>query len=515
MNIIKSVTEIVLLCSFVIISGNPCIAQQETHSLSIKGKVKGDHILDSVKLRYTSTFEQQHTPSYLGKREAFAVTDNQFEISIDSLEGSFYLLFDEIKKLGLLKNPTYGLLTNGPLLVYPDMDLEIEITVDSVLFTGKAASLINCQVELLRLQELASDKRRQEFIKYDIFHGEKDDPYNRMLKYMEGSHKIINDLLLEGREVFDSFSKNSNEKVWQQIWYDWVGNVKFYQINNIYFYYDKYSKNYRPAIEDFYRQNILPEKDSVLIASYACNSYMFPQYLYFKSKNDLEFLLMESGTNLVPSFQTLLDLLSFRYQKELFDQVAFSAILKQGGSRYIDENTYLNLASRIENPEYKLSVEDKLVRKSRHRPGYQFALQDNHGKVFTPKDFKGKTVIMDFWYTGCHGCKGLYKVMKPIKEQYLADSSVVVLSVCVDKTKERWLETLSDPQNGYTDSSHINVWVGSNSENNPLIRYYNIFSYPTLILLNDENEILAYNPGYWSDLEKKALVALINQSLKK
>ncbi|MGH2623803.1 MAG: TlpA family protein disulfide reductase, partial [Sphingobacterium sp.] len=334
-------------------------------------------------------------------------------------------------------------------------------------------------------------------------------------RYLVGYHQVINETLEQGKKLFESYSINSNATAWQQVWYDWIGKIKFNQLNNLHFLHQQYSKNYNPSIEDFYKQYILEEDDSILIGDYRCNSYMFPHYLYYKSYSDLIFLLAQSGVDLNPTFGTLLDLLSVRFKSELFEQVAYSAILRQSANKDIDENTYLKLISRLENPEYKFSVEKMLIRKTKNCSGYPFILEDSDGRVFTPEDLRGKTVIMDFWYTGCHGCKGLYLHMKPIKSILSTDSNVVFLSINVDKTRKGWLETVSDPQNGYTDSTNINVWIGNDNKQNSMIRYYDIYSYPTLVILNGNNKILAYNPAYKTDIEKKALIALIKQSLVK
>lgn len=513
MKFIKEITRIVMLCSIAILFGNTCKAQINKGHISIQGKITGDY--DSIKVRYSTNFEEQHNIFFRGKTKIYPVSGGNFDIKIDSADGLFYMLFYPLDNMELFKNQTYGLLTSSPILVWPGMEISVEITDDSVLVTGKDAMIINFEMDLRRLEIKPSDRKHVLFEKFDIFHGKQEDPYNRMWNYLVGYHQIINETLEQGKKLFESYSINANATAWKQVWYDWVGKMKFNQLNNLHFLHQQYSKNYNPAIEDFYKQYILQEDDSTLIADYRCNSYMFPHYLYYKSYSDLIFLLAQSGVDLNPTFGNLLDLLSARFKSELFEQVAYSAILRQSANKDIDENTYLKLISRLENPEYKFSVENMLTRKTKNRSGYPFILQDNNGKVFTPEDLRGKTVIMDFWYTGCHGCKGLYLHMKSIKSSLSTDSNVVFLSINVDKTRKGWLETVSDPQNGYTDSTNINVWIGNDNKQNSMIRYYDIYSYPTLIILNGNNKILTYNPAYKADIEKKALIALIKESLVK
>jgi len=44
-----------------------------------------------------------------------------------------------------------------------------------------------------------------------------------------------------------------------------------------------------------------------------------------------------------------------------------------------------------------------------------FALPDSTGKEFSLADFKGKYVLVDFWYSGCAPCRIGKMVDKKIK----------------------------------------------------------------------------------------------------
>ncbi|MGO3109894.1 MAG: TlpA family protein disulfide reductase [Sphingobacterium sp.] len=499
----------------VVFYGIPCTAQSN-ESLKINGKITGNYIVDSMEISYTTNFEEQHNIFMRGRSKSFRVSENQFQVEIDSEDSLFYIKFHNIKNMGLRENSVYGRLVYFPVVVAPHMQLEMEVNQDSVIFSGKDAALINCQLELRRIEQIANRKIRESYDKNKLFQMKQGNPYDKMWCYLEEYHAINQQLLAEGSMVFNSFSKKSDEKAWQQLWYDWVGNLKYNQITKMHFFHTMYAKKYRNAIEDFYKKFLLVEDDLDMIVKYTTKSIMFPRYLYLKSYADLFFSLAEFDTELEPSFDTLLDLLSGRYKGELFDQVAFSALLQQAGNKYIDENTYLKLASQMGNSEIKRTVEEMLARKSKYRKGYDFALEDSEGQIRTPQDFKGKVLIMDFWYTGCHACKGLYKAMKPVKSAFATNSNVVVLSVCVDKSRERWYQTISDPNIGYTDSTNLNLCIGGETKHSPIIRYYDIFSYPTIIVLNGNNEIMAFNPkDPYTEIDRNAFISIIDQALKK
>jgi peroxiredoxin len=42
---------------------------------------------------------------------------------------------------------------------------------------------------------------------------------------------------------------------------------------------------------------------------------------------------------------------------------------------------------------------------SERKPAPVFALKDSAGKTVTPRKYRGKVLVLDFWATWCHGCK--------------------------------------------------------------------------------------------------------------
>ncbi|MGH2622547.1 MAG: hypothetical protein ACRDE7_02685, partial [Sphingobacterium sp.] len=187
MKFIKAIIRLLMLCSIAILFGNICKAQINKGSISIQGKVTGDH--DSIKVRYSTNFEEQHNIFFRGKTKVYPISQGNFDIKIDSVGGLFYMLYYPLDNMKLLKNQTYGLLTSSPILVWPGLEIQVEITDDSVLVTGKEAMIINFEMDLRRLEIKLSNRKHVLFEKLDIFHGEQEDPYNRMWRYLVGYHQ--------------------------------------------------------------------------------------------------------------------------------------------------------------------------------------------------------------------------------------------------------------------------------------------------------------------------------------
>lgn len=120
-------------------------------------------------------------------------------------------------------------------------------------------------------------------------------------------------------------------------------------------------------------------------------------------------------------------------------------------------------------------------------PAYNFTLQDTHGKWVTLEQFRGKTVILDFWFTGCMGCIQLYKgVLEQIEKE--KDSSFVVISICIDTDKKNWLSSID--KDCYTSHNAVNLTTGQLGSRHPVINWYGITAYPGLIMIDKKGRIL-------------------------
>jgi hypothetical protein len=99
---------------------------------------------------------------------------------------------------------------------------------------------------------------------------------------------------------------------------------------------------------------------------------------------------------------------------------------------------------------------------------------------------------MDFWVTGCGACAHLYKnVLSKTKKAFENDSSVVFVSVSLDINRLHWLKGIGSSL--YTSPQSINLYTSGQGINNPFIEHYNIWDFPTVILIDDNMKIVKYN----------------------
>lgn len=116
-------------------------------------------------------------------------------------------------------------------------------------------------------------------------------------------------------------------------------------------------------------------------------------------------------------------------------------------------------------------------------PAYNFTLLDSNKTAHHLADFKGKVLILDFWFTGCGNCRELTPKLRTVEEQFKNDPRVMFVSISSDKNFELWKSSLRGGL--YTTSpAEFNLYTGGNGMSDPLYKKTNTYSAPTLKLID-------------------------------
>jgi thiol-disulfide isomerase/thioredoxin len=132
---------------------------------------------------------------------------------------------------------------------------------------------------------------------------------------------------------------------------------------------------------------------------------------------------------------------------------------------------------------------------SNHQVGKQafnFELPDTTGRIHRPSDYKGKVILLDFWFNGCGNCREIEPHLKTIENEF-EGKPVIFITINVDKEKERWLKGIRSGL--YTTKGGLNLYTAGRGFEDATIRNFDVTAsgYPTLIII-DKNGKIMRNP---------------------
>ncbi len=140
---------------------------------------------------------------------------------------------------------------------------------------------------------------------------------------------------------------------------------------------------------------------------------------------------------------------------------------------------------------------------------FKFSFGDANGKIYSLKDFQGKLVVMDFWFTGCKACASLSATLKPIILSFKKNDKIQFISVSIDRKKEMWMSSLK--QEIYCDQNELNLLEGMGG-NSSFFKFYNVNEYPTILIIDKNSKIISTTPPDPRENKEKFL-KLIEQNL--
>jgi cytochrome oxidase Cu insertion factor (SCO1/SenC/PrrC family) len=147
---------------------------------------------------------------------------------------------------------------------------------------------------------------------------------------------------------------------------------------------------------------------------------------------------------------------------------------------------------------------------ARNVPAFNFTLPNEHGKMVSLSGFKGKVVVLDFWFTGCINCINFYQAgLSKAETHFAGDPRVVFISICIDKDKKGWLGSLEKGR--YTSRSSIHLYTNGDGDKHQVIKKYQVIAYPQPVIIGKTGEILSRS-GHLTDGDM--LIKSIREALK-
>lgn len=176
-----------------------------------------------------------------------------------------------------------------------------------------------------------------------------------------------------------------------------------------------------------------------------CNTYV--NILYEEKKYNLALDLMNTiyksqtgNIGLDANYTYAKIFLKLNRNQEAFDKM--EAVMNTGIATSEMTDTYKKLYIKIKGSDKGLNeilaairektlanLKIKLSKEIMNKPAPLFTLTDIYGKRVSLKDYRGKTVILDFWATWCSPCKKSFPAMQMLQDKYKSDPNVKFLFI--------------------------------------------------------------------------------------
>ena len=190
---------------------------------------------------------------------------------------------------------------------------------------------------------------------------------------------------------------------------------------------------------------------------------------------------------------------------EMMSDLLKKAYIKKNGSdKGYDE--YIKKYNDMAKEKMLASLKKEMI----NMPAPQFKLKDVDGKDISLTDYKGKTVVVDFWATWCGPCKRSFPGMKSLIEKYAQNQNVKFLFVDtferVDNKKQNAVDYLKS--SGYP--FHVLL-----DENNQVSQEYKVSGIPTKFIVDKTGNIRFKSVGFAGNNdalvdEVSAMISMIN-----
>lgn len=170
----------------------------------------------------------------------------------------------------------------------------------------------------------------------------------------------------------------------------------------------------------------------------------------------------------------LLGYLDYTKDKELIDKISAKI--------YSAHPNYAPLKKFIKEKEQAIENAKKMATGSL-APDFEYPAQD--GKLFGPKSFRGKALLIDFWASWCGPCVAEIPNVKKVYDQY-KDKGLEVMSVSVDKGTDEWLKAIKST--GMTWTQVLAPKAGKD-----IMNLYQFSGIPFIVLLDKDGKIVGKN----------------------
>ncbi|WP_143473217.1 TlpA family protein disulfide reductase [Flavilitoribacter nigricans] len=138
------------------------------------------------------------------------------------------------------------------------------------------------------------------------------------------------------------------------------------------------------------------------------------------------------------------------------------------------------------------------------QPAPGFYLKELSGGFKGIADFKGKVVLLNFWFVGCKGCLAEIPYEQQLVEQF-ADAPFALVNICTKSSDAAWRKWVEEK------GLHGVNLLAQGNWNDKIAKSYQILSYPTYVLIGKDGKVIN---GACPEPSSGELVGLISEHLE-
>jgi len=173
------------------------------------------------------------------------------------------------------------------------------------------------------------------------------------------------------------------------------------------------------------------------------------------------------------------EFISMRKSSDKMRNLLSNAFMNLGGTKE-ELGKYLDKLDTEANKKLDENLKNEIINK----PAPAFSLKDLEGNNVSLSDYRGKTVIVDFWATWCGPCRQSFPFMKKAVEEYSDNPNVNFLFINTWEKVDNKVKNAKDfiLKNNYP----FHVLVDQNDE---VISKYNVPGIPTKFIIDKNGNI--------------------------
>ncbi|WP_333888867.1 TlpA family protein disulfide reductase [Sphingobacterium siyangense] len=449
-------------------------------SVHIKGRLLQEFPAGSiVKFQVVQNYASPLWTGFSKNYEALIDSTGSFEISFLPKDDIFYCkyLIQNSKKNPVQFSNVQG--ANPVFLMQSGDDFSMEIGMENISFKGKGAAKMNCQY-LLNINPIYP-----RYVSKAIMDLTGTKQYEKELDYWQ---EAVEDNLRINLGIIEAYSSQLTDSVKRILRYDYTGRA--YKA-----IYGRFQKASSFGYDfDFYKRKLqavklrIPDTNDDLAAF----SWGYMDYLYEKEKTKAMFAYGEGAVKYDYSYAVLFDQIMKRSAGMIRDNLLVTSFLNSLNRQKDSPLFEREIKKAIDHKKVKIVFDDWLRRNGNRSPAFAFALPDTLDVMHKLADYKGKVLIVDFWFNGCFGCAGLNKSISPVIQKYKDNPKVQFLSISVGASRKGWIDGIRTGM--YTHPEQVMLSThGRSTFDTEIVKFYNYNSFPRLLLIDKQGKNVMSN----------------------